>query len=380
MSGKRSHGDGTLRQRENGRWESTIMIGYHPDGRRKTKSFYGKTQAEVRKKIRDYQAALERGEIAAKEYRFDEWANIWYDSHKDNIKPVTQEHYKYTLRILNSYFGHRYINDIKAMDIEVFLRKIRSDGRSDSSIAQCRGMLYMIFNKAEANDLVRKNPVRFAEKMRKRAPKRKEAFTREEVELLLEKLPENQIGWSIRLMLCTGMRTQELLGLEPRHIAEDGSTITIEQAAVMEKGSVAIGTPKSFDSYRVVPVPKGVRYCARLLRATEGKFIWEMGKPDMPCNPSTFRKKFREAIASVEGVRMLTPHSCRHTFVSQMQAIGVDLATIQSIVGHADVDMTKHYLHVQDPVRLNATQRFDDEFFKKDEEIHTNIIEFVKSS
>ena len=77
---------------------------------------------------------------------------------------------------------------------------------------------------------------------------------------------------------------------------------------------------------------------------------------------------------------MLTPHSCRHTFVSQMQAIGVDLATIQSIVGHADVDMTKHYLHVQDPVRLNATQRFDDEFFKKDEEVHTNIIEFVKSS
>ena len=31
-------------------------------------------------------------------------------------------------------------------------------------------------------------------------------------------------------MLSTGMRTQELLGLEPGHIAKDGSTITIERA------------------------------------------------------------------------------------------------------------------------------------------------------
>ena len=63
-----------------------------------------------------------------------------------------------------------------------------------------------------------------------------------------------------------------------------------------------------------------------------------------------------------------------------MQALGVDLATIQSLVGHADVDMTKHYLHVQDPVRLNAIEMFDNAFFEKDQEIHRNIIDFVKSS
>ena len=66
--------------------------------------------------------------------------------------------------------------------------------------------------------------------------------------------------------------------------------------------------------------------------------------------------------------------------VSQMQALGIDLATIQSLVGHADVDMTKHYLHVQDPVRLNAIAVFDDAFFEKDQDVHRNIIDFVKSS
>ena len=100
----------------------------------------------------------------------------------------------------------------------------------------------------------------------------------------------------------------------------------------------------------------------------------------MPCNPSYFRKKFKEEISSVEGVRVLTPHSCRHTYVSQMQALGIDLATIQSLVGHADVDMTKHYLHVQDPVRLNAIAVCDDAFFENDQDVHRNIIDFVKSS
>ena len=100
----------------------------------------------------------------------------------------------------------------------------------------------------------------------------------------------------------------------------------------------------------------------------------------MPCNPSYFRKRFKEELSMIEGVRVLTPHSCRHTYVSQMQALGVDLATIQSLVGHADVDMTKHYLHVQDPVRLSAIAKFDEAFFEKNHQDHPNIIEFFKTS
>ena len=61
-------------------------------------------------------------------------------------------------------------------------------------------------------------------------------------------------------------------------------------------------------------------------------------------------------------MRVLTPHSCRHTYVSQMQALDVDLSTIQSIVGHAEIDMTQHYLHVQEPIRQSAIARFSEAF------------------
>ena len=378
MARRRSNGEGTLTLRKDGRWECTIMDGFQPDGKRKYKSFYGKTQAEVKKKRNEYIRLKEAGIFIEKEYLFPEWADMWYENHKDNIKPTTQENYTYTLKILKNGFPRRKIKDIKAYDIEQFLKKLRRDGRSDSCLTQCRGMLYQIFNKAEANDLVHKNPVRFAEKMRKGPPKRKESFNAEEVQILMAKLPQNRIGWSIRLMLATGMRTQEILALEPRHIADDGSAITIEQAINMVKGTAVVGTPKSYDSYRVIPVPVNVRYCPRLLAATDKKYIWEEKKPDSPCNPSHFRDLFHRTLEDIEGVRVLTPHCCRHTYVSQMQALGVDLATIQSIVGHADVDMTKHYLHVQESIRQEAIAKFSQAFYAPDTEHH--YLDLVKTS
>ena len=55
------------------------------------------------------------------------------------------------------------------------------------------------------------------------------------------------------------------------------------------------------------------------------------------------------------------PCTC-HTYVSQMQALGVDIQTIQSIVGHADTEMTEHYLHVQESIRQSAIQLFSEAF------------------
>lgn len=363
MAKRRSNGEGTLRLRADGRWEQTFMIGYSNDGKRKYKTFYGKTQAEVKSKAKNYQNAINDGIIADVNYFFSEWADIWFENHKDNVSLTTQENYRYTLRILKDGFNRRRIADVKPYDIETFLKKLYSDGRSSSAIAQCRGMLFQIFNKAEANNLIRKNPVSFAEKVRRTEPvKRKECFTAEEVRKLIELLPDNRIGWSIKLLVGTGMRMQELLALEPKHIEPDGSCIHIRQAINMVKGTPVVGPPKSGASSRDVPLPECIRECAIKLRSTNSVFVWEMKKKGAPCNPSTFRKHFKSAIKAVPGVRILSPHSCRHTYVSQLQSLGVDLATIQSLVGHADLDMTQHYLHVQENIRQDAIARFSQAF------------------
>lgn len=251
MPSKRSHGEGTLRHRSDGRWELRMMDGYQKDGSPRFKTFYGKTQKEVKLKLKEYQDALISGVQLDTILYFEDWADTWFEGHKDNIAPTTQESYKYCLKMLKEGFYHRPLTVIRPIDIENFLKGMRRDGRSDSYISKARGMLYQIFQKAEANDLVRRNPVRLAEKMRASGTaKRKEAFTTAEVAHLMKVLPDDRMGLSIRLLLGTGMRMQELLALEPQYIEEDGSVIHIRQAVKVVKGTVSIGSPKSKDSIR----------------------------------------------------------------------------------------------------------------------------------
>ena len=363
MPSKRSHGEGTLRHRSDGRWELRMMDGYQKDGSPRFKIFYGKTQKEVKLKLKEYQDALISGVQLDTILYFEDWADTWFEGHRDNIAPTTQESYKYCLKMLKEGFYHRPLTVIRPIDIENFLKGMRRNGRSDSYISKARGMLYQIFQKAEANDLVRRNPVRLAEKMRATGTaKRKEAFTTAEVAHLMKVLPDDRMGLSIRLLLGTGMRMQELLALEPQFIEEDGSVIHIRQAVKVVKGTVSIGSPKSKDSIRDIPVPLNVRPCAIKLRDTTDQFIWESPKTGLPCNPTHFRDVFRKSLEEAGDVRLLTPHSCRHTYVSQMQALGVDIQTIQSIVGHADTEMTEHYLHVQESIRQCAIELFSEAF------------------
>ena len=238
MSKKRCNGEGNITKRKDGRWECSIMVGFQKDGRRRRKSFYGKTRKEAldkmhefKQKVADGLINLDETPIIQPDILFSEWADTWYEGHKDSISKTTQQSYKYTLVTLKEKIGERPVNSIKAMDIEDLLRTLREEGKSDSYVAKARGMLFQIMNKAEANELIRRNPVACAEKMRANKPmEAKEAFTADEVQRLMHDLPHDKYGDSIRLMLGTGIRMQELLALEPRLIEEDGSVIHIRQA------------------------------------------------------------------------------------------------------------------------------------------------------
>ena len=158
---------------------------------------------------------------------------------------------------------------------------------------------------------------------------------------------------------CTGLGT--FMRVDEERILPN-KNLSIRQAVKVVKGTVSIGSPKSKDSIRDIPVPLNVRPCAIKLRDTTDQFIWESPKTGLPCNPTHFRDVFRKSLEEADDVRLLTPHSCRHTYVSQMQALGVDIQTIQSIVGHADTEMTEHYLHVQESIRQSAIQLFSEAF------------------
>lgn len=362
MNKRRGNGEGSIRQRANGSWQASVMTGYHPDGRRKIKYFTGKTKREAKEKMMAYLNDKESGLRVDERYTLQEWSEIFLKAHKPTIKATTYENYIYMIRIINHHLGQMLLTDIKPMVIDNFLQTLVEEGRSDSAISKCRACLHMELQMAAANDLIRRNPVQFCQKIRKRATTKQPCFTEEEMRILMQELPNNRIGHSIRLLLASGMRTQELLGLMPKHIAEDGSQIIIEQAVTMVRGTAVISTPKSNSGYRTIPIPESVRHCAIALRETDADYIWSVGDPHKPANPSTFRTAYQRAIEAVPGVTYRPPHSCRRAYVSILQAKHVDMATVQSLVGHHSLAMTQHYLTVHPSIQKEAITKFDEAF------------------
>ena len=357
MAGKRSHGEGNIRKTASGSWRGEIMDGYTSDGKRNIVRFAGETRGEVLDKIRAYRTNADSGVRIDKKISFASWADAWYEDYKSEVQPSTYSGYQYTLRTLKNSFGGDILSEILPIHINRFMDKLMSDGYSLSMIHKCRAMLIQIFDAADNNGLILRNPARKAKSFRKKADlcntgREKDAFTEVEVSHLLAVLPNDLLGNSIRTMLGTGMRVQELLALRPCDIAEDGTSIRIDKAVKMVDGVPQLGPPKSSHSRRVIPIPALFRPCVSYLREHGGTpYIWTHPDENPLYAVGSFRRRYYTALKRAGHVRLLPPHCCRHTYVTRLQANGVPMETIAALTGHSDIKTTEGYLH-QSPETL----------------------------
>lgn len=362
MAAKRANGEGSIKQLPSGQWYAQIMDGYNPDGSRNMVYFKAYKKSEVIGQIREYWKQREAGAAPSNDIHFREWADIWYADHQAQVQPSTFHGYQYTLKILNDYFGKREIQKIKPMEITAFFDYMKRASYSNSYMLKCKSMLIQIFDAAEANEITTSNPARKA-KIRRTAPtlyddpkdNQKDAFTEEEIKELKAKLRDDLVGNSILTMIGTGLRAQELLALRPEDIAMDGSSIAVCKAIKMVGGVPLLGPPKSDRSKRVVPVPEAYRKNTIYLRYYGGeKYIWTSRRESGLFDVGVFRKKYYKALLDVPCVRKLSPHCCRHTYVSILERNGVPMEQIARLAGHTYVAVTDGYLHVDNDTLANA--------------------------
>ena len=360
MSGKRSTGEGSIHRTKSGRWQIQIMDGYKENGKRNMVSFTGTTRAETLDKLHEFQRQKQESEALSPEsppapskVLFSDFADRWYESYRTQVEASTYSNYRYTLAILKNHFGNLLLDEIKATEVNQFINELENQQYSFSQISKCRSMLIQIFDMAEADDLVAKNYARLAFHRTKRAntsklAHQKDSFTPEEVETLFRDLPEDLMGYSIRLMLVTGLRLQELLALTPADIAEDGSWVQVNKAVKMVDGSPQLGIPKSAKSNRTVPISSKFRYVAVWLRKNGGQaFLWcAPHRESLLYATYTARRQYYCVMAEIPAVRKLSPHCCRHTYVTMLQNRGIPMETIAQLTGHTDIKTTSQYLHI----------------------------------
>ena len=341
-----------------------ITVGYDEEGRPRRKAFSGKTQEAVLEKHQTWALKNKLATIDP-DITLGEWADRWYEEYAEKVELSTAASYGYTLKHIKMYLGRHKLQSIKAFHIEAFLAEM-AKSYSVSQCTKCRTMLGQIMRKAEANELITKNPVQLADqtnyrRMGKRAQARKDAFTAEEVRALMPGLPDTRIGHSIRLMLGTGLSPQELLGLSIFDLAPDGSRIDVRRAVKLKKGgSMYIGDVKAEQRERSGLVPPSVRASVVFLRNNANGYILAGRRSKKPLHPSTYRKFFRSAIMQVEGVRVLTPHCCRHTYISHLEDAKTDFAVIQALAGQSERTSTFNYIHPQSPAILAAVGKIEE--------------------
>ena len=97
MAKRRANGEGSIRKRKDGRWEGRYTAGYAPEtGKRIIKNVLGRTQAEVKEKLK---LAVEdnRKIDAAKgqDLTVGQWAVLWFENYaKPAIRESTAEYYR----------------------------------------------------------------------------------------------------------------------------------------------------------------------------------------------------------------------------------------------------------------------------------------------
>lgn len=362
MAGRRVNGEGNIKQLPSGQWCAQIMDGYQPNGSRNMVYFKAHKKSEVIGQIREYWKQRDAGDVPSSSISFGEWADYWYADHQSQVQPSTFCGYQYTLKILNDYFGKRELQKIKPMEITAFFDYMKRLSYSNSYIQKCKCMLIQIYDAAESNEVTNSNPARKA-KIKRSVPtlydvpedNKKDAFTEEEIKELKAKLRDDLVGNSILTMIGTGLRAQELLALQPEDIAMDGSSITVNKAIKMVGGVPLLGLPKSDRSRRIIPVPEDYRKHTVYLRYYGGKkYIWTSRRESGLFDVGVFRKQYYKALQEAPRVRKLSPHCCRHTYVSTLERNGVPMEQIARLAGHTHIAMTDRYLHVDQETLANA--------------------------
>lgn len=96
MAKRRANGEGNIRKRKDGRWEGRYTAGYDPTtGKRIIRNVLGKTQAEVKQKLRQALADCQQLDVSkAGKYTVKSWIKLWYEVYAEpRLRPKTKDYY-----------------------------------------------------------------------------------------------------------------------------------------------------------------------------------------------------------------------------------------------------------------------------------------------
>ncbi|MGE5235821.1 MAG: tyrosine-type recombinase/integrase [Acidobacteriota bacterium] len=277
-----------------------------------------------------------------------------YIDHLETVmerKRTTIEDYRGYLRgHFKEFFGERRIDRIDAELVAAYLRQKLDQGYASKTIQNHLNFLHGIFAFAVRRQWVSANPVALVDRPKKnRTPRRRIRFLQPtELDRLIAGIPDDTWGAVERPLYMgaalTGLRQGELLALRWMDVDWVAGRIRVAESLSRRE----LDTPKS-DEGRSVPMADRLareleRHFQRSAYQADDDLVFCHPDTGHLMEPSTVTKRFKRALRRA-GLRELTFHELRHTFGTQMAAVGTPLRAIQEWMGHADAKTTEVYRH-----------------------------------
>lgn len=345
-----------------------IVIGYNDDGTEIIRRIQAKTENEAND--RTVQAYIDSGRIwefldrpekpckAATKTQFKAYTETWMETFKKpKLKPKTYQSYIGYLRShLFPAFGEKYIEEITTQDIQCFMNERAHLAKKSLKIYH--DLLSQILDAAVEDRIIEENPAR---SRRLANPSTKEEVRQALPETQFREIMKNTMKLEnceeklfLALLLFTGMRRGEALGLRWDDIDFNEKCIHIRRNVTHPGNPAVIGTPKTKSGIRDIYFGENLESILLALRG-EG-FVFG---GDAPLSRKAFLTLMAHINKKVE-LNGATPHVLRHTYLTTAAGENIDPKTLQSMAGHADHQMTMNvYVHAKKENVAKAGQMMD---------------------
>lgn len=349
-----THGEGSVFKRRDGRWQASLQV----NGARHT--VYGKTEQEVRRKLATLRRQAEgaNGLPDPGKRTVNDLLDEWLAAAAPTLRPKTLHDYRTTCdRHIRPSLGKVRLSRLSPVVIQRLCSALQTQGKGRTA-RLVYALLHRACRLAVMWRWLPENPCGRILPPRHRAA-RKEVWGPEELRAFLKGAQDHPQYPLWLLLIGTGCRLGEALGLAWDAVNLEQGTIAICRNLQRVGGRWVLGAPKTRAGERVIALPADAVKGLRRQRAAQNEHRLKAGgewRNDLdlvfttaqgaPLHGRVVERCLRRECQRL-GLPPVTPHGLRHLHASLLLDQGVPLPLVSTRLGHANPQITASvYAHL----------------------------------